>query len=297
MPAYAAEASASSAKGAVLSETSDESATESEGSSSGSFQDGSATEGTGQEATGGNAVEDEGSSSGSAAGSAQDGSATGSDNGSATDGDGTATGSADGSATDGDGTATGSTEGTATDGTATDGAATGSTEGAATGTTDGTATDAAGSTPADAEGAAGALTDTTELGITGSTAEIAAEVEPLQILTWEEFRDQNTSDYGSLSKSEKISLMDAYEAYRQQMRRTAEGEYIEGATSGSISNSYIDVQVGSDGRYSIGNVEGNPNYDSDDNEKLLYGYPSTGTSTTLININGESRVFTADTIT
>lgn len=139
--------------------------------------------------------------------------------------------------------------------------------------------------------------DLSEAGITGNTAEIAAEVEPVHVLTWEEFRDQNTSDYASLSKSEKVDLMDAYEAYRQEMRRTAEGEYIEGATSGSISNSYIDVRVGSDGRYSIGNVEGNPNYDSDDNEKLLYGYPSTRTSTTLININGESRVFTADTIT
>ncbi|MCR5793717.1 MAG: Ig-like domain-containing protein [Solobacterium sp.] len=127
--------------------------------------------------------------------------------------------------------------------------------------------------------------------------EPAEEEEPVHILTWEEFLDENTEDSSALTKEEYVELSAAYEAYRLEAIRTPEGESIDGASSGHISNEYLDVSVGSDGRFSIGNVEGNPNYTSDNGKKLIYGYPDTGTSTTLIYVDGTAHVFTADTST
>ncbi|SDK63031.1 Ig-like domain (group 2) [Sarcina sp. DSM 11001] len=154
-----------------------------------------------------------------------------------------------------------------------------------------------------AEGSQSGETEAQEESSLNVTAAAAAaeSAEPAEettekILTWEQYRDQYAPDYESLSKEEIVALYADYEAYRAQARMTAEGEYPEGASSGSISNDYLDVSVGSDGRFSIGNIEGNPNYSSDNGRKLLYGYPDTGTSSTLLYIDGDEMVFTADSI-
>lgn len=63
-----------------------------------------------------------------------------------------------------------------------------------------------------------------------------------------------------------------------------------------IQNEYIEVNVNDDGRYTIGTVEGNPNYTSDNNQKLLYGHPGGATSDTLIKIDDNEIFFRAETI-
>lgn len=64
----------------------------------------------------------------------------------------------------------------------------------------------------------------------------------------------------------------------------------------TIWNEYLEVAIGSDGRFTIGNVEGNPDYDSDDNQILLYGHPNPGTSQTLIKIDDYEYYFTAESV-
>lgn len=66
--------------------------------------------------------------------------------------------------------------------------------------------------------------------------------------------------------------------------------------SQGIQNEYVEVNVNSDGRYTIGTVEGNPNYGSDNNKKLLFGHPGGSTSDTLIKIDDNEFFFYADSI-
>ena len=66
--------------------------------------------------------------------------------------------------------------------------------------------------------------------------------------------------------------------------------------SGTISNNYIEAAIGEGGRFSIGNIEGDPSYASDNNQILLFGHPSPGTSETLIKIDGEEIFFEADNV-
>ena len=64
----------------------------------------------------------------------------------------------------------------------------------------------------------------------------------------------------------------------------------------TIWNEYLEVAISNQGRFTIGNIEGNPNYSSDNNQILTYGHPSPGTSKTLIKIDGHEFLFEADSI-
>ena len=152
-----------------------------------------------------------------------------------------------------------------------------------------------GAASTDASQVPAAVEEAAESAFGDAAAGAAAEAD--KVLTWEQYKELHAPDYADFSKEEILALVREYENYRAQMSVTAEGEARVGASSGSISNTWLDVSVGSNGRFSIGNKEGNPNYSSDNGRKLIYGYPDTGTSTTLLNIDGYDRVFEADSIT
>ena len=58
-----------------------------------------------------------------------------------------------------------------------------------------------------------------------------------------------------------------------------------------ISNEYLEFMVNSSGRFTIGNVEGNPDYTSDNNKILLFGHSSPGTSfSTILIQSGRNEV-------
>ncbi len=69
---------------------------------------------------------------------------------------------------------------------------------------------------------------------------------------------------------------------------------LSAAELNTFSNQYLEVAVDDIGRFTIGNKVGNPNYDSDDNEILLYGHPSPNTSETLIFVDGGEYYFSAN---
>lgn len=60
-----------------------------------------------------------------------------------------------------------------------------------------------------------------------------------------------------------------------------------------ISNDYIEFNTLSSGRFSIGTVEGNPDIDTDNNKKMLFGHPAGSTSYTTVRIDGKSNQFQA----
>lgn len=66
------------------------------------------------------------------------------------------------------------------------------------------------------------------------------------------------------------------------------------ATTGHIHNEYIDAYFQSNGRFSFGTVEGDPSISTDNNQKLLFGWSTGGTSSTLLSVNGETAFFVAD---
>jgi len=58
-----------------------------------------------------------------------------------------------------------------------------------------------------------------------------------------------------------------------------------------VSNDYLEIAVGSDGRFTLGTTGGNPDAPNDDYKKLLYGHPSPSTSFTTIKVDGVDNVF------
>ena len=63
-----------------------------------------------------------------------------------------------------------------------------------------------------------------------------------------------------------------------------------------IWNEYLEVAVSETGKFTIGNVEGNPNYTSDNNQILLFGHPNPWSSETLITVDGSQQYFVAESI-
>lgn len=55
-----------------------------------------------------------------------------------------------------------------------------------------------------------------------------------------------------------------------------------------IKNDYLEFMVGDSGRFTIGNVEGNKNYTSDNNKILLYDHPSPRTSFSTVRIESNT---------
>ncbi len=60
------------------------------------------------------------------------------------------------------------------------------------------------------------------------------------------------------------------------------------AATARNANAYIDAVLDDNGKFSIGTVLGNPRRASDDGQKLIFGYPGTGTSDTMVRIDGVS---------
>lgn len=61
----------------------------------------------------------------------------------------------------------------------------------------------------------------------------------------------------------------------------------------TLENEYIGISLASNGRFTIGTTGGNPDITTDDNKKLLYGYPGGTTSYTTVRINGRSHIYSA----
>ena len=77
-----------------------------------------------------------------------------------------------------------------------------------------------------------------------------------------------------------------------------------GGSGSMLGNSYLEFYVGKDmgdsvnnGRFTIGNTGGNPNYTSDNNKILLYGHPDPWSSYTTIRINNIDYIFNANNTT
>ena len=52
------------------------------------------------------------------------------------------------------------------------------------------------------------------------------------------------------------------------------------------SNTYVEIALDEDGRFTIGTKQGDPARSSDDNKKLLYGHPYPGTTDTMVRVDG-----------
>ena len=139
--------------------------------------------------------------------------------------------------------------------------------------------------------------EATEASEPEATEPEATEPEITEPLTWFQWIEEKGVDVSALTKEECQDLSAEYSAYR--VNTLAEmGVLPEGAAEGMVSNKYIEVAVDSEGRFTIGNRIGNPNYSSDDNQILLFGHPNPGTSETLIYIDGSyQNYFYADTTT
>ena len=70
---------------------------------------------------------------------------------------------------------------------------------------------------------------------------------------------------------------------------------LRGSANG-ISNEYIEITLNGN-KYTLGTTGGNPDSAADNNQKLLYGYPSGGTSYTTVQIDGVNNIFTPQTTT
>ena len=142
-----------------------------------------------------------------------------------------------------------------------------------------------------------------------------------QKLDWNEFYAMRMQEYDVTGKNEdqlkKLYLViskeyDSYcEGYREkeeeqqkyillnsELETETQIETYEARSYGyaRISNTYIEAAVSDRGRFTIGNKEGDPAYDSDNNQILLYGHPDPGTSETLIMVDGEEYWFEANRI-
>ena len=128
-------------------------------------------------------------------------------------------------------------------------------------------------------------------------AEEASEAEPSEdaMLTWQEYLAREAGD-SEIDKEAYCTLADSYDAYRLNWRME-HGEELADCYGGTISNDYLEFVVANNGKFSIGTVEGNPNYASDNYKKLLYGHPSPRTSETLIKIGNYETLFSADSVT
>lgn len=68
------------------------------------------------------------------------------------------------------------------------------------------------------------------------------------------------------------------------------------SSANGISNEYIEITLNGSS-YALGTTGGNPESTTDNNRKLLYGYPGGGTSYTTIQIDGINNVFVPETTT
>ena len=121
--------------------------------------------------------------------------------------------------------------------------------------------------------------------------------EPEELLSFREYLESQGVDIDSLSKEERMHLYEVYQAYVRQYRgvnqETAQ-VYSSGRTW--LRNNYLEAVVAGNGKFTMGTLEGNPNYTSDNDKKLLFGHPNPSTSETLIKIGEQEMFFEADTV-
>lgn len=84
-------------------------------------------------------------------------------------------------------------------------------------------------------------------------------------------------------------------AYKENITGTDDIE-ADNSSRTSISNKWLEAVVSSSGKFTIGTVEGNENYVTDNNQKLLFGHPDPSTSETLLNVDGLTCIFNADDV-
>lgn len=68
------------------------------------------------------------------------------------------------------------------------------------------------------------------------------------------------------------------------------------SSANGISNEYLEITLNGN-YYTLGTTGGNPDSATDNNKKLLFGYPTGGTSYTTIQIDGVNTIFTPETTT
>jgi len=67
-------------------------------------------------------------------------------------------------------------------------------------------------------------------------------------------------------------------------------------SSTMISNEYIEFSTLGNGRFTIGTVEGNPDIDTDNEKKMLFGHPISSASYTTVRIDGVTKTFKAESV-
>lgn len=85
-------------------------------------------------------------------------------------------------------------------------------------------------------------------------------------------------------------------AYSSGINTNAISTFDLRSSANGISNEYIEITLNGS-KYTLGTTGGNPDSASDNNKKLLYGYPSGGTSYTTIQIDGVNSIFTPQATT
>ena len=111
------------------------------------------------------------------------------------------------------------------------------------------------------------------------------------------FADENTADVEYYSTLDPNSA--EYQEWKSQLvvsQETAPKAKLRSTiTSNGIKNEYLELYY-KNGIYSLGTIEGDPTLSTDNNKRLLYGYPGSGTSFTTIRIDGSNYMFTPDTV-
>ena len=111
------------------------------------------------------------------------------------------------------------------------------------------------------------------------------------------FADENTADVEYYSTLDPNSA--EYQEWKSQLNAnqgTAPTAKLRSTiTTNGIKNEYLELYY-KNGIYSLGTIEGDPALSTDNNKRLLYGYPGGGTSFTTIRIDGYNYVFTPYTV-
>lgn len=117
-----------------------------------------------------------------------------------------------------------------------------------------------------------------------------------------EAHSKTSLNYEEASSMKKQSEKEKkYKKYLKTVQRKNKQAKFSSAASEKtmIANDYLEFMVDDDGRYTIGNVEGNPDYASDDGEILLFGHSRPGTSFSTVRIKSSGNevkdlIFCAD---
>lgn len=102
-------------------------------------------------------------------------------------------------------------------------------------------------------------------------------------------KEASSGEAEEIKTEDEKKKEELFQQYLKEKELPAEsGSYISADSSSvrqMIRNDYLEFMVNSDdGRFTIGNVEGNPDYTSDNNKILLYGHPSPWSSFSTIRL-------------